>query len=111
MVTESEFSKAVEEFKIVLKDVSMTEKIESVPGIDKAINSLSVFLRVELKDFSAIPDSLLGIQNHVKDFRNWKKQNDPGFEYVNQQKERIVVLIKNYLDELSQRQYFGAMAW
>jgi len=111
MVTESEFSKAVDEFKLVLKDESMTDKIENISGIDKAINSLNGYVRVEFREFAAIPDSLLKIQDHIKDFRNWKQKNDPGFDYVNNQKDLTVSLIKNYLEDVSRRQNFKTITW
>ena len=111
MVTESEFSKAVEEFKTVLKGQSMQDQIESTLGIDNAINSLNSYVRAEFKEFAAIPESLLGIHNHIKDLRNWKLQNETGFNFVNKQKDATVGLIKNYLQDVGRQQHFAAISW
>lgn len=111
MIAEWQFNKAVEEFKKVLKEDSMVENISSDSDINRSYNSLNEYVRTEFKEFASAPDSQRNIMDNLRYYRNWKKESDSDFASVNGQRNLVISLVKNYLNDVGVIQHFKMVTW
>jgi hypothetical protein len=111
MIAEWQFTKAVEEFKKVLKEDVMVNNIIIDTDVYKSYDSLNEYIRTEFKEFASAPDSQRKIMDNLRFYRNSKKESVADFTSVNVQRDLIVSLVKGYLNHVGTIQNFEVVTW